>query len=89
MSSAKELASALVAELARRDIRANVSAGADEYACNTEINDIPVSIYFGTDVDHADVRWMATDDQVHRIATQDIDPRDLADRVMDTLINPA
>jgi hypothetical protein len=84
-----ELAKALVAEFGGRDISAHLSTGANEYACNAEINNIQASIYFGTDVDHADIRWMATDDQVHRIPNQDISPGDLADKIIDTFLNPA
>jgi hypothetical protein len=89
MPSAKDLASALAAEFGKRNINANLSRTSDDYACDAEINNMPVSIYFGTDVDHGDIRWMATDDQVHRIPNRDIDPSDLADRIIDTCLNPA
>jgi len=89
MPSAKELAAALVDELMKRDIAATVSTGDGEYACTATINNIPATVYFSTDPDHGDVRWFATDDQMHRIANRDIEPGDLAERIIDTFINPA
>jgi hypothetical protein len=89
MPSTKELAAALVDELKKRNVAATLSTGANEYACTATINNIPASVYFSTDPEHGDIRWFATDDQLHRIPNRDIEPGDLAERIIDTFVNPA
>ncbi|BBZ25956.1 hypothetical protein MMAD_02510 [Mycolicibacterium madagascariense] len=88
MSDAEAHAEALRAEFARRSIGANVSSDDDAWACNASINDIPVSVYFAIDRERGDIHWRSNT-EVHRVTDWDVTADDLAERVIDTFLNPA
>jgi hypothetical protein len=74
----------LVTEFQRRRIDAHISEGP---TCHADINNVEVQVHFG-DSDLGDIAWQGNDGEVHR-ASRDIDAGDLADEVIDSLVNPA
>jgi hypothetical protein len=77
VTSAEEL----VNEFQRRRIDARLGRGS---TCRADINNVEVDVDF-SDVD---VSWQGNDGGTHR-ASREIDADDLADEVIDSLVNPA
>jgi hypothetical protein len=85
MPTAEDLAT----EFKKLGYPAKTGQGSDFYSCETTINGIATSVYFSRDPQHRSIRWQANDG-VRNISDRDsITASDLADRVIDSLINPA
>jgi hypothetical protein len=86
MATAEDLAT----ELRSRGIAARIGQGSDFHSCEATINNIPVGVNFSRDPEHRSIRWQANDDGVRTIADRNsITASELADQVIDSLINPA
>jgi hypothetical protein len=84
MTAAEEL----VAELHRRGIDAHLGQGSTTPACHATINNIEVGVHFDDEPGHGAISWQGNDGRTHR-ENGDVDAVELADQVIDSVVNPA
>ena len=84
MASAEEL----VAELRQRGVDAHLGQSSTTPACHATINNIEVGVDFDGEPGHGAISWRGNDGRTHRTAG-DVEAGDLADQIIDSVVNPA